>query len=72
MERREYYLIVKSSITDLRSHSEKLYQGKSWLTCVHIIIFHKGLLVVVDSLDDEVVGCKTVDSFKSKVDKWYR
>ena len=61
-------LFFPSSKTELRGHSEKLYQGRSWLDCRYYDSSQR-MLGVWNSLDGRVVECKTVNSFKSKIDK---
>ena len=64
-------IFFKSSKTKLRGHSEKLYNGTSRLDCRYYD-FSQSIVGVWNSLDGEVVECKTVNSFKSTVDKWFR
>ena len=64
-------IFFKSLKTELRSHSVKLYHGKSWLNSRYYD-FSQKIVGVWNSKDDEVVKCKTVNSLKSKVDKWLR
>ena len=60
-----------SSKTKLRGHSEKLYHGRSWIDC-RCFNFSQRVIGIWNSLDGEVVECKTVNSLKSKVDKWLK
>ena len=61
----------KSSSTELRGHSEKFYQGRSRHDCRYYEFFQR-IVGVWNSLDDAVVECKTIISFKSQVNKWLK
>ena len=64
-------IFLKSSKIKLREHSEKLYHGRSRPDCSGYDLYQRKV-GVWNSLDGEVVECKTVNSFKSTVDKWFR
>ena len=47
------------------------YQGRSRLDCRYYD-FSQRIVGIWNSLDDEVVECKAVNSFKAMVDKWLK